>query len=181
MVLLQLDGYGWLARRRVSHVPAGSDRRERSTRPQILAPKCGSSLQDLRAVGLRCNCHSRFAAAPCAHGSVSARGGRHAISGQKIPGGPHVRPNLQIHGAGLFGFTVWAPNHCVHRGTWTPWSGGISLRADCRRRGFLFLARQQKEKAGMGHWRALFLKRTVLSRAALRSVASHSRAARRRN
>ena len=97
---------------------------KRSARTQVLAPESGQSLQDLRAMGVRRYCHPCFAAASYAHGSISVCGGRYAISGKKIPGRAHAQPNLQIHGPGLLGRTLWTANNRVHLGTRTPCRSG---------------------------------------------------------
>ena len=182
MALLRFDGGGRFSGRRLCHLPARSQGRERSAGPQILAQKSGQSLQDLRAMGIRRHCHPCLTAAPCAHGSVSACGGRHAISAKKIPGSAHARPNLQIHDPGLFGRALWTANHCVHRGTRTPRRGGNHFGADYHcHRGFLLLARQQEQERTCTFGERFFGRDQSPSRAGQRSAGSRSRAARHRN
>ena len=148
--------------RRLCYLPPRSQRRERSARTQIFAQESGQSLRDLRTMGVRRDCHPCFAAASFAHGSISACGRRHAISGEKIPGCAHARANFQILDTGLSGRALWTANHRLHRRTRTPRPGGSPHGADCRDcRGFLLLARKQEQQMDMEIRRAFLLKSAV--------------------
>ncbi len=131
VALLRFDGDRGFGDWRLCLVPARSQRREGSTRTQVLAPESRQSLQDLRALGLRRNWHPGCATPACTYGSISICGGRYAISGKEIPGGAYAWPNLKIHDSGLLGRALWAANNRVHCITRTPRRSHDHRGADC--------------------------------------------------
>jgi len=88
-------------------VQACSQGRERNTRTQVPVQEVEEGVRDLRAMGLRRDCHSRLTATTCAHGSISVCGGYHAISGEKIPVCAHAGTRCQVFASCLPGSPLW--------------------------------------------------------------------------